>query len=249
MWFTDEKGNKVNTENNKPGISSSQLHDKGSDVIAESIHNKKKEEEEGIGDFSAKERKEIEEELGDKIESCDDEYKGQRVELENGEEWIIFKNYDDAEEAALEYEKDMLETDPGVWEGADWINDFIKISDTDRRIIASETEMPDMDDEEIREKAKEYGIKSTGDIDKVRENVEYEYSKEIEERLKDPIQYFVHDEGIYSKEDLAKANFVSIDFEAAARYIVDSDGVGSILSSYDGDEKELKNGMYAYRRN
>jgi hypothetical protein len=35
MWFTDGKGNKVNTENSKPGISSGQMHDKGSDIITE----------------------------------------------------------------------------------------------------------------------------------------------------------------------------------------------------------------------
>ena len=40
MWFTDKDGNKINTENSKSGINSSQFHDKGSDVIEESMHNK-----------------------------------------------------------------------------------------------------------------------------------------------------------------------------------------------------------------
>jgi hypothetical protein len=33
MWFTDEHGNRVNTDNKRTGINSSQMHDKGSDVI------------------------------------------------------------------------------------------------------------------------------------------------------------------------------------------------------------------------
>jgi hypothetical protein len=40
MWFTDSKGNKVNTENSKPGISSGQFHSKDSDVVSDTIHDK-----------------------------------------------------------------------------------------------------------------------------------------------------------------------------------------------------------------
>lgn len=41
---------------------------------------------------------------------------------------------------------------------------------------------------------------------------------EIESKIKrDPVGYFVDDQGIYSIEDLAKANFMQIDYEAYAR--------------------------------
>jgi hypothetical protein len=37
MWFTDGKGNKVNTDSSKTGINSSQMHEKGSDLVDDCV--------------------------------------------------------------------------------------------------------------------------------------------------------------------------------------------------------------------
>ena len=54
--------------------------------------------------------------------------------------------------------------------------------------------------------------------------------------------------GYYSKEDLLKQNFIGIDYEGMAKDVLEADGVGHILASYDGDEYEIGN-AYIYRVN
>lgn len=54
-------------------------------------------------------------------------------------------------------------------------------------------------------------------VDKAREKVRDEVYDEVYGGLSDPVQYFVHDQGIYSEEDLAKQSFMMVDYEYLAK--------------------------------
>jgi len=64
----------------------------------------------------------------------------------------------------------------------------------------------------------------------------------------DPVDFFVDELGIYTKEELLKAPFIQIDYEGMAETVLNSDGVGHIMASYDGGENEI-GGAYIYRVN
>ena len=152
----------------------------------------------------------------------------------NGErEWVIFENSDKAEQAAKAKVKEDLENEPGIFTQS-WLQNFITISDTDRNLIAGEEAdnlVEDLEDNEEKEKAREK---------------EYE---EIKEALKDPVQYFVDDHGMYSREDLMKQSFIRIDIEKASEDAIRSDGVAHFLDVYDSSEVDLPSGAVAYGTN
>ena len=112
----------------------------------------------------------------------------------------------------------------------------------------------------LYEKLKPYGYPGNLDFDKKRddliektmEQLKDEKSDEIYIELNDPIQYFVKDHGMYSLEDLKKANFIYIDYEQAAKDDVNYEGVGRYLSNYDGEENTVDidgQTYYIYRTN
>src|SRR4030067_3605017 len=111
----------------------------------------------------------------------------------NGLEYNIIESEDEAERIAIEQIKEDLEEDPGMFTQS-WLQDFIYISDTDKRIMCNEEE------EYIREQVREEELdedespeKEEG-IDKIVELRLNEYKIALE----DPIQYFVDEQGIYS---------------------------------------------------
>lgn len=212
---------------------------------------------------------------------------GRWVEMETVEgkgnndesEWIVFQSSDDAEAVALDRVREDLESDPGTF-NQDWLQYYIEVSDTDRRMIAQE----DADryvDEQLQEDEilKEAGVEDdyqalqdqideldsdsdnydtmvddleqqkTEMLDEARDTVRERKYDEVYEELGDPIQYFVHDQGIYSIDDLMKAPFISIDIDAAAQAAIDEDGVAHFLDHYDGEEVELPSGAVAYGTN
>ena len=71
--------------------------------------------------------------------------------------------------------------------------------------------------------------------------------EKVKEELKDPIQYFVEDHGMYSVADLMKAPFILIDVAEAADDAVASDGWAHFVSLYDGNYEETANGVVYFR--
>lgn len=229
---------------------------------------------EPIGFLDAEERKKIEDNIGDKLEEKQyDVGKGEVFSTEDGREYMVFKSYDDAEEYAKENMKDMFESDKGTWEGADWVKQFLTITDTDRRIIAGEESdriVEDRDDDEILDIAESDDIidsdkkeeltnwkdsESSDDnekfqkaIDRLKEQIVEKAYDRIYKELEDPVQYFVEDQGMYSLEDLAQQNFITQDFDGMVQYVIDNDGIAGQLAGYDGDEVEIE-GLYLYRTN
>ena len=86
--------------------------------------------------------------------------------------------------------------------------------------------------------------------DEAKEKVQEDKYDEIYEELEDPIQYFVRDQGTYSKEDLMNASFITMDLDEAAQDAIDTDGVGHFLASYDFNEVEVGDtSMVMFRTN
>jgi hypothetical protein len=175
----------------------------------------------------------------------------------DGVEYNWFDNEETAEEVALEIVRNDLEEQPEIFNQS-WLQDFITMSDTDKRMFASEeadSRVGDMDDEEVVRVAgmeDEYeAAEEVEDKDQVIENarnaVREKISDEVEDELDDPVQYFVHDQGLYSIKDLMKQSWISIDAEEAADSALKEDGWAHFLSLYNGDYEETKGGVIYFR--
>lgn len=245
-------------------------------------------EEDKEKDWRKVAKKELEKELGVKTKLSaygnDDEF---QLTLEsttgkgsNGErEWTVFKNEDEARSAAKAQVKQDLENEPGIFTQS-WLQKFITISDTDKRIIAGEeadSQIEDMDDKELLKEAgmdeewndlqvkmdelfesdsedvegKLDGIREKQDelVEKAKDSLRSSKSDQIQDALEDPVEYFVEQQGIYSREDLMKQSFIQIDIDKAAEDAIDTDGVSHFLDRYDGSELELPSGALAYGTN
>lgn len=194
----------------------------------------------------------------------------------NGErEWIVFPDSETAEEAAVQKVREDLENEPEVFTQS-WLQNFVKISETDKRIIADEEAtcyaegIKDEDDgdriigeanleeelAELQEKLdngdvteEEFEKEKEELVDKAYEKLVEERTESIEVSLDDPIRYFVDEQGLYSTDDLLKQSFIQIDIDKAAQDAIDTDGVGHFIDVYDGSEVELPSGAVAYGTN
>ncbi|MDD5454006.1 MAG: hypothetical protein PHW62_00700 [Candidatus Ratteibacteria bacterium] len=240
-------------------------------------------------DWKVVAKKELEKELGVKTKLSNYQYytdlgaialESTEGEGSNGErEWIVFKDEDDAREAAKAKVKEDLENEPEVFTQS-WLQNFITVYDTDKRIIAGEeadSQIEGMDDEELVKEAgldeewndlevkknelfesesedvegKLEGLRTKQDdlIEKAKDSLRSSKSDQIQDALEDPVEYFVEQQGIYSREDLMKQSFIRIDIEKAAEDAIDTDGVSHFLDNYDGAELELPSGAIAYGTN
>ena len=59
-----------------------------------------------------------------------------------------------------------------------------------------------------------------------------------------PIEWYIDEFG-----NEAFKEFAQVDTTALAKYVIETDGRGSVIAGYDGDEVELSNNYYAYRTN
>jgi len=226
-----------------------------------------------IGNISSTERMLAEAEVDSKIDEIG--FDDNLYEFENGQEWWIFTDFDKARDRAVEQEKDLLETEEEI--AGDLAKrfpeeEFVFITETDKRIISAEQgdfAVEDRDVGELISMADDNKVKvndklidqfSEGEdpdedlVDELREDVSGAISDDIEERLDNPIQYFVDDEGIYNNEQLLEQSFIRTDIEKMSEFVVDTDGVGHTLAGYDGNEivvndKDNKERLYMYRAN
>ena len=78
------------------------------------------------------------------------------------------------------------------------------------------------------------------DENDLRSEASGQMADEIEDDLLDPIQYFVHDQGIYANAgEMLKAGILHIDYSAAAQEAVNVDGIAHFLDNYDGSEEDI----------
>ncbi len=229
-----------------------------------------------IGKISSTERMLAEAEVDSKIDEVG--FDDNLFEFENGNEWWIFTDFDKARNRALEQETDLLETEETI--AGDLAKrfpneEFVFITDTDKRIISGEQgdfAVEDRDLEELKNMAEDLNVKIPQNLqtpmgsiqddeevdekilDKFREDIASAVSDDVEERLDNPVQYFVEDEGLFNLEDLLKQNFIRTDIDKMAEFVIDSDGVANTLAGYDGNEivvndKDGKERLYMYRAN
>jgi hypothetical protein len=133
--------------------------------------------------------------------------------------------YDSADDFAQE-----LVDDTGIQSFIDFER-YLIVSDTDRRLLAQEMAdnyVDDIKDEDggnrlIEEAGLDVDEYEEADsdrqeemLDEAREIVYDEYYDTWYDGLSDPYNFLVEEQGLYSAEDFANANFVQIDYEALA---------------------------------
>ena len=214
-----------------------------------------------------------------KIENIREEEAGVwMIETEQDAEFFIFENEDRAEIFAEDRVREDLENEPELFLQS-WLEQFMSMTDTDRRLIAQEEsdnfvdevlddeehiENSDYKDEydEIQEEIEVYenrfeeGLSNKNEqklqdkidaleekkgelIEKAKEEAREEKYDEIYDALEDPVNYFVDAQGIYTKEDLFKQSFISIDVDEATEDAVRTDGWQHFVATYDGDSIDV----------
>jgi len=76
-------------------------------------------------------------ETGNDAEDAEIGYQDNIIEF-YGEEYVVFPSYNAAEDAAIRVEKESIESNPETWLGLSWVEDYIKVSDTDARVIGND---------------------------------------------------------------------------------------------------------------
>ena len=183
--------------------------------------------------------------LVEDIESID--VNGDYMETDLGE-YLIFDNYTNAENEAIEQCKQIIEecglTENLIFEAeiqglidTQWFIDFweeIHESSTyeeDIQYIASDEEMEQLENGEISE-------------EEIRDNYFNSLQDSIKGQEMDEYKYQFGEEQFH--DTLIKNNLIDID--TLSQWCVDMDGVAHFLAHYDGEEIE-ENGYYIYRVN
>jgi len=209
-----------------------------------------------------------------KIESFREDQSGVWfIEMEQGAEYLVFENEERAESYAKVLVRDQLEDEPDMFTST-WLEQFMSMTDTDRRIIAGEESdniVDDLNDDEVIEEAdkqdefdeiqeeidtitensesdaqikenlEELETKQEELVNEAREDLRSDKYDEMYESLADPINYFVDEQGIYTREELMKQSFIHIDIEEATEDAVRTDGWQHFVATYDGDSDEVPN--------
>lgn len=154
------------------------------------------------------------------------------------EEANLAQDYLNFEDQIEEINNKIDELDNEMSETEDQITQS-KLTD---EIIGLQSEITDLEEE--KEKL----------VQEAEETIRDERYNYIKDALDDPIEYFVNETGIYSKEDLFKTNFVQLDIEKATEEALNVDGTDHFLDRYDGGVEEITdpetgNTFYAYGTN
>ncbi len=176
--------------------------------------------------------------------SANDEY----IEL-NGYEYRYFDSYDEAEEAAIQWNIEVLKDCCGLNDNliniaeyngfikADWFEEYW--TESNERLVYDEY-IEYIATEEQLEQLEEGNVTE----EEIRENYFISLQESIKGQEMDEYKIQFGDEEF--QRVLIEENL--IDLEELAKYCVDVDGVAHALASYDGEEIEHE-GMYLYRVN
>ena len=163
-------------------------------------------------------------------------------------DFVIYSNYSDAENDAIEICKSIIE-DCGLTENLifeaeregmideSWFEDFWRESNEYHayeegiQYIATDEEMEQLENGDITE-------------DEIRENYLEGLNSSIDGQWMSEYKFQFGEEEF--QRVLIRENL--IDIEELSKYCVDIDGVGHFIASYDGDETEHE-GYYIYRTN
>ena len=185
----------------------------------------------------------------------------------NGEEYLVLDD-DEADEAVVDNAENLI-YDIGLEGFTDSMKDWIvenAIENSDWFDDALEEDMnyyvDNMDDDEVVEEAIRYDVIDEDDayIEDEDGNQEINPDLDIEDLgeklvqaliddVDDSYEWYVDNFGENSVRDLINDGTLTLDYQAIADEVMSWDGRGNSLASYDGEEIELENGLYAYRLN
>ena len=185
----------------------------------------------------------------------------------NGEEYLVLDD-DEADEAVVDNAENLI-YDIGLEGFTDSMKDWIvenAIENSDWFDDALEEDMnyyvDNMDDDEVVEEAIRYDVIDEDDayIEDEDGNQEINPDLDIEDLgeklvqaliddVDDAYEWYVDNFGENSVRDLINDGTLTLDYQAIADEVMSWDGRGNSLASYDGEEIELENGLYAYRLN
>ena len=184
-----------------------------------------------------------------------DEDEAIRVKLDNGEDWTIYDSWNPIESRArqsLEDELDSVDDLRDLGFVDNFLIGYYDMSETDKRITANEdasSRVEDMDESDVRDGAERYGLKSTGDIDTVKENLEEELTKQFNMQIEDdPVEYMK--ELGYSDDDIHKGEtslrLWNDDYDSFIDDVFASDGYESFIPVVEGNDgtKVYETGSY-----
>ena len=178
-------------------------------------------------------------------------------------EWIVMRNDDEFNAAAVEGVRNDLQESPEIFE-PNFLRSHIDMDRLKRDLSSdlsdSNTDyVNDLEPERFWREASDRGLDIPDDVqaaldagDDPREPTgaeEEEFEEDMtKEQLKDPIGYL---EEIYSKEEAqAKAAEIGgIDLDAAAEEAVRTDGAAHFMCSYDGNYETSPSGFIYWRHN
>lgn len=136
----------------------------------------------------------------------------------------------------------------------DWFDDALE-EDTNYYVN-------DMSDDEVVENAIDYGVIDEDDAYIEDEDGNQEINPELDiedlgeklvdeliDREPDAYSWYIYNFGEDSVRDLIKDGTLRLNYQAIADEVMTWDGRGNSLASYDSEEIELDNGLYAYRIN
>ena len=169
--------------------------------------------------------------------------------IDGSEEWLVYETEQEAEDAAVEQVKNLLDSE-GIsflnWKYmSEDISDFVDIDwfETTKR------ESYEQYVEEIRD---EWEDDEKTRLDVEMENAGCETEEDFIDYLcnswPDSIEWFRSNFGNAELDYVAINHPEVVDIDKLAQYVVDTDGAANTLASYDGEEVELYN-CYAYRVN
>ena len=169
--------------------------------------------------------------------------------IDGSEEWLVYETEQEAEDAAVEQVKNLLDS-----EGISFLNwkymsaDIANFVDTEW-FDTAKRESYEQYVEEIRD---EWEDDEKTRLDVEMENAGCETEEDFIDYLcnswPDSIEWFRSNFGNAELDYVAINHPEVVDIDKLAQYVVDTDGVASTLASYDGEEVELDN-CYAYRVN
>lgn len=168
--------------------------------------------------------------LGINKDEIEEGYTDNFFETPEGDYLVL--NEEEAIELAEEYSREIFK-DMGLEGLTEYARDIVCSRFIDKDFIWSAIE------EEIDYFSSEEESEDTlSNLEKIRDSEDFDGA----------VQWFVD---LFGQEEFSKwiADRNAFDVDAIAEWCVDIDGVAHFLSSYDGNEVDLGNGLYAYRVN
>ena len=167
--------------------------------------------------------------------------------IDGSEEWLVYETEQEAEDAAVEQVKNLLDS-----EGISFLNwkymsaDIADFVDTEW-FETTKREFYEQYVEDIRDEWEDDDITR---LDVEMENAGCETEEDFIDYLcnswADSIEWFRSNFGNSELDSVVINNPDVVDIDKLAQYVVDTDGAANTLASYDREEVELYN-YYAYR--